>query len=108
MRTLDERIETARTRAERFTRWAQEASDEAKGAEACGLLERAEKCRRVAKSWIEDADVFAASAGKLTTERRQDRGGDWGTCANCGERHIVDPQRACCLVCNREGYRPNE
>jgi hypothetical protein len=71
MRTLDERIERARTRAERFALWAQEANDEAKGAEACGLLERAEKCRRVSTAWTEDADVCAASAGRLTTERRE-------------------------------------
>jgi hypothetical protein len=70
MRTLDERIEKARTRAERFTRWAEDASDEAKGAEACGLLERAEKCRRVAAAWTEDADVQAAAVGRLTTERK--------------------------------------
>jgi hypothetical protein len=69
-RTIDERIEYAQTRANTFRRWAQEAADEAIGAAACGLSERAAQRAARGLAWREDADVWSATVGRLTTERR--------------------------------------
>jgi len=70
MRDLDQRIEAAQDKAEQRARWAQEADDEAMGAETCGLHERAEKLREQRDQWNQDADVWAATAGKLTAAKR--------------------------------------
>jgi hypothetical protein len=75
-KSLDDRIEKAQKRADRAASWAQEARDEATGAESCGHYDRATNCRAAAERWEQDSDVFAATAGRLTAER-QAAGGDF-------------------------------
>jgi hypothetical protein len=68
--TIEERIDAAQNKAERFARWADNSADEAAGAELIGLPERAERCRDQSARHEEDAAVWSATARKLR-ERQQ-------------------------------------
>jgi hypothetical protein len=70
--TIQERIERAQRNAEQAARIAQEADDEARGCEAIGLNERAERCRDRELRHTENAAVYSATARKLR-EQNTDR-----------------------------------
>ena len=66
---LNERLERAQDRAAASFRVAEEADDEARGAEALGLVERVEACRDRARRHSELCAVWSATAGELRAER---------------------------------------
>jgi hypothetical protein len=63
--TIEERIERAQRQAEQSARIAQEADDEARGCEAIGLTERAERCWDREMRHTENAAVYSATARQL-------------------------------------------
>jgi hypothetical protein len=67
--TIEERIERAQRSAEQAARIAQEADDEARGCEAIGLNERAERCRDREMRHTENAAVYSATARKLREQQ---------------------------------------
>jgi hypothetical protein len=72
---LEKRIDRADKEADTAERIRSKTSDEAIGAEACRLTERASNLRGIVSRWAEDRDVWAATAGhlreRLTRERRE-------------------------------------
>jgi hypothetical protein len=67
--TIEERIEQAQRKAKQSADSAQQADDEARGCEAIGLTERAERCRDRELGHTENAAVYSATARKLREQQ---------------------------------------
>ncbi len=91
--TLQERIEAAQNKAERFAQWADTAADEAAGAELIGLTERAERCRDQSARHEEDAAVWSATARQLREQMPEQTLSAEGK-ASLARRQLDDEQNA--------------
>ena len=101
MTDIERRIKDAEDKAAKFRRWVEEAQDEAIGAESCGMRDRAEQCHKAAERWQKSADVWAATAGKLTASREK------ASEANISAPIVADRDyQAPCSVCRAPAEVP--